>query len=416
MSSYWKDNSVLFKDGDVIWMTAPVSSGMVTFDFVPAIGVKESLEWVTDILKPKDGIGSEQRISTRPIPRQSFTYTIFLHTEEEQSRFEAMMFGWQKRYFALPILTEKVLHTGTITAEDRTITIDTTKGDFREGGYVEIWKSSTANELLRISTVAANLLTLETPVVTTYTGDKFIIPHRITQVSSVVKRRNSEVPFSQIQITFIVKDNVLLSGYTAVQEYLGLPIITTGSFIGQRDKEYSSESDSFLQDYNTGDFDYLSDSEFNIIGQNHTFYNQTQEACWNFRLFLHSLVGRQGTFWLPTYRNDLTPTEAISAVETDINIQNIKLADNMGVNSLRTNLAFILPDGTIICRAITNIVEVDDDEETITIDSALGVEVAMGGCTISFLDLCRQASDVVDIEWTEPNKNLVNQVLLAVKE
>jgi len=127
-------------------------------------------------------------------------------------------------------------------------------------------------------------------------------------------------------------------------------------------------------------------------------------------------VGRRGTFWLPTYRNDLTPTETISAVETDINIQNIKLADNMTTNDLRTHLAFILPNGTIICRAITNIVEVDDDEETITIDSALGVEVATGGCIISFLDLCRQASDVVDIEWTEPNKNLVNQVLLAVKE
>jgi len=415
MSAFWKDTSVIFKDSDVVWKNSSILSDIVLFDFVPAIGIKESLEWVTDILMPRDGIGSEQRISIRSIPRQSFSYTILLQTEKEQSQFEAMMFGWQKKGFALPIWTEKVTHTSTIIAADRTIVVDTTNSDFRDSGFVLIWKSLTEYEVIRTVTVADNLLTLDSSIVGTYTGNKFIIPCRTAQVSGVSKRTNSEVPFSRAQINFVIKDNALLSGYTAVQEYLGLPIVTTGSFIGQRDKEYSSESDSFLQDYDTGDFDYLSDSEFNIIGQNHTFYNVTQAECWNFRLFLHSLVGRQGTFWLPTYRNDLTHTETISAVETGINIQNIKLADNMTFNTLRTHLAFILPNGTIICRAITNIVEVDDDEETITIDTALGVEVAMGGCTISFLDLCRQASDVVDIEWTEPNKNLVNQVLLAVK-
>ena len=398
MSVVWKDTSVVFKDGDVVWMTASILSKVTPFNFVPTIEIKESLEWVTDILTPRDGIGSEQRISIRPIPRQSFFYTVLLQTEKEQSRFEAMMFGWQKKGFALPIWTEKMLHTATITAGDRTIVVDTTNSDFRDNGYVTIWKALTEAETIRITTVADNLLTLDSSVVGTYTGNKFIMPCRITQVSGVSKRTNSEVGFSIAQITFVVKDNVLLSGYTAVQEYLGLPIITTGSFIGQRDKEYSSESDSFLQDYSTGDFDYISDSEFNIIGQNHTFYNVTQEECWNFRLLLHSLVGRQGTFWLPTYRQDLIHTETISSVETDINIQNIKLADNMEANDLRTHLAFILADGTIICRAITNIVEVDDDEETITIDSALGVEVGIGSGTISFLDLCRQASDVVDIE------------------
>ena len=396
---------------------------MAIFAFPPQIEVKETLEWLTDVIMPTDGIGSEQRISVRPIPRQSFSYSIPLKTEKEQSRFDAFMFGYQKTTCDLPIWTEKVAHATTITAGAMAITVDTTTSDYRAAGYVCIWKSLTECEKVLIDTVNAGSLTLSAAVVSTYTGDKFIMPCRTAQITDVVKRTNAEADYSIAQVTFAVKDNILLTGYVADQSYdavasgaSDLPVISTGSVIGIQDKEYTSDSDSVVQDYDTGDFDYFSNSEFNLIGQNWTFYNNTRAKCWDFRLFLHSLKGRQGTCWIPTYKNDLTQVETIGAADVVFNAENIGLTDNMGFNDLRTHLAFVFTDGTIICREIEDISENTAGYDEITIDSALGLEVEVGDCKICFLDLCRQASDVVNIDWLEPNKNSVNQVFMAVVE
>ena len=389
---------------------------MIVFAFVPEIEVQESLEWLTDIIKPNDGIGSEQRFIVRKIPRQAFSYSIKLQTAQEQARFDAAIFGWHKRYFGLPIWTEKVRHITTITAGAATITVDTTNADFRDASYAVIWKSLTEYEAVKITTVAAGSLTLDLPVVATYTGVKYIIPCRITQVKGNIERTNDEVAFSRVQVNFAVKDNILLTGFTATQTYLGLPVILTGSVIGIQDKSYSSDSDSFAQDYEAGDFDYYSDSEFNFLGQNWTFYNDTRAKCWDFRLFLHSLLGRQGTCWMPTYREDVVATDVIGAADMSFHIVNIELASNMTYNALRTHLAFIFSDGTVICKKITGIVEADETEEVVSMDTSLGVEVPIGGCIISFLDLNRQASDLVEIDWLEHNKNSVNQVFMMVKE
>jgi len=111
----------------------------------------------------------------------------------------------------------------------------------------------------------------------------------------------------------------------------------------------------------------------------------------------------------------LIQIETIGASDVIFNVANIELANNMSFNSLRTHLAFIFTNGTIICREIEDITENLSGYDEITIDSALGVEVKVGDCKISFLDLSRQASDVVNIDWLEHDRNSVNQVFMAIK-
>ena len=88
----------------------------------------------------------------------------------------------------------------------------------------------------------------------------------------------------------------------------------------------------------------------------------------------------------------------------------------MTFNSLRTHLAFILPSGTVYYREITGIVELDENTEVVSIDVALGVEIAVGGCMINFLDLCRRASDTAKMDWFFFDKNNVNETFIAVVE
>lgn len=410
--------SIAFDFGSAGERTVTLSGvRLIVFSFAPMWPVREGLEWFTDIITPRDGIGSEQRRSVRSVPRQSFTLSVPLKTTKEQSRFDAALFGWQKRMFGLPVWTEKVLHTADIAATATTITVDTTNADFRDDSYAVIWKSLTEYEAVKIETVAAGSLTLETPVVGTFTGNKFIMPLRITQVTQTVRRQNPVAGFMQADLNFAVKDNVLLTGFVADVTYDGLPVLQVGSKqVGGSPKESSIDSDSFSQDYDSGDFDFFSDSEFNMIAQSWGIVNENRAACWQFRLLLHSLFGRQGTIYVPTYKEDLTQAEVIGAADTSFQIENIKLAENMTFNTLRNHLAFIFPDGTHIYKEITGIVEHDEDIEIISIDSALGVEVAVGGCMISFLDKCRLASDSLEIEWLIDNKNYSTLPLIAVVE
>jgi len=88
----------------------------------------------------------------------------------------------------------------------------------------------------------------------------------------------------------------------------------------------------------------------------------------------------------------------------------------MGLNALRTNLAFIFSDGSMLLREITGISEVDDDEEQISIDSSLGQEIAVGGCMISFLDKYRLTDDKVEIEWEHAGWNTNELDWVRVKQ
>ena len=174
---------------------------------------------------------------------------------------------------------------------------------------------------------------------------------------------------------------------------------------------------AFLQllvDFKTGDFGFFSDSDFNISLQSHLFYKDTKADCWDFRKFIHSLLGQIGTFYVATHKDDMVLAQGFGSSDTSFNIENIGLADNMGVNDLRTDLAFIFPSGTQLYREVTGITK-SGTEEIITIDSSLGLAVDPGDCVISWLDKMRLAEDEIEFVWPKAHEMVCNPMLKAVK-
>ena len=388
-----------------------VLTGTMPFLWRPQSPLTETLEWLTNILSSKDG--SLQRICLRQAPRQQFKFPLFIETDQEQAALDATLFSWQKQTWSLPIWPEMVLHTATITADDTVISVDTTNADFRDLGLAVIWQSRTQAEIIYIGTVAEDSLTLSSPVQNTFTGRKLIMPCRTAQMNAPVTRQIHSSGPAMIEAFFAVKDNVLLTGYTPPVTYKGLPVLTEATAVDPTQRK-SSDGDTILTDYETGDFQYFSDSEFNIRLQSHLFYNDTKAAAWQFRLFLHSLYGRQGAVYIPTHKNDLSLAEGFGSSDTSFNIENIGLADNMGLNALRTDLAFIFPDGTQLYREITGIVD-SGSEEIVSIDSSLGVAVEPGDCIICFLDKVCLAADDVELIWTRAHENRCELDWQAVK-
>jgi hypothetical protein len=383
----------------------------MTLFWRPERNIKETLEWVTKILRANNG--TEQRIQLRQIPRQFFRIQFTIKTNKMNTWYDAIIHTWQKRAWGVPVWPEYVLHTTTISAGATTINVDTSNADFRDDSFAIVWKSETEFEVVSIETKTDSVLNLKTSVNNSFTGNKLIIPLRIAYMisKSVKQRQNSEVAF--VDALFAVEDNADITGYTPATEYDSLEILTTPSFM---EDSHGEESDGQLEivDFTTGIFKIRSDKTFNLLSQNHIFLNDTKAACWNFRKFLHYMNGRQRPLLIPTFRSDLVQMGTIGSTDTEFFVENINLSSNLGVNTLRTYIGFYFTDETLIVRKITNIEEVDSTKERITINTSLGVEVAEGDCKICFVDKCRFASDSIELDWTFAHRNECQLNLIRV--
>lgn len=406
-------STITFDFGAEVPVVTLSGTRVIAFVWAPLIPMTEKLKWVTQILKGKSGL--EQRISLRRIPRQGFAINVYFVNEQDQAEFEAAIFSWQKRAWGVPVWSDWVEHTATITAGDTTITVDTTNADFRDDSLAIVYQDKDNYEIVKVETKTDSVLNLEVEMQNTFTGSKLIMPVRIAQMIQPV--RNSMAPDGHaiVNCEFLVTINELLTSYVADETYDSLTVLTKATYVDAT-QELTSDADVVISDSVTGPFDIFSDSDFNVVTQSHLFKNFTKAQCWEFREFLHSLYGRQKPVWIPTYKNDLQLTDTIGAADVNFRIANIGLANNMGLNNLRTHIAFVFPDGTNMYREITNIVESDASEEIITIDSSLGMEVTVGACEISFLDKYRLANDDVQITWTENNRNECTLQFVRVEE
>lgn len=369
---------------------------ILLFRWEPLQPIKESLEWLTNVLTAKDG--SEQRISTRRLPRQGFKFSVHFETQKEQAILDAELFKGQKRAWGLPIWSEWAPHSATISINDTVIIVDTTKADFRDDSMAIIWKSRTKFEVVNIETVADGSLTLSSGIVQEFTGIKYIVPLRIAYMNSTVSRSDAPDGYSRMTFSFIVRDNIELSGYSANTEYNSLPVLTKATYV---DGTQSKKSDGaiMMADNETGQFLIFSDAEFNKNTQQHVFKNYTKAETWEHRLFLHSMLGQLNLVWIPTFKHDMVQSAIIESADVLINIDNIGLTNNMGLNDLRTHIAFISPNGSMVFREIVGIAEISSLTEQIQIDSSLGYEIAVGDVMLSFLDKYRLNSDDVSIRW-----------------
>lgn len=404
---------VLIKDGDyayttgmqaAIVATTEISGDLAVASFAPWFvrpqqPISEVLEWRTNVLKPHDG--TEQRIAQRQgIPRQSFRFPYLVETDQANARLNAVLHSWLKRQWGVPIWTEQVEHADTLTAGASSITVDTTNADFRDDSYGLVWQPD-QYEVLHIATKDDSSLSLSRTLKQTYAGPKWIMPLRQGWVTNVVKKKIEDTGASIVEIWLGVSDNILLTGHTPAMTYDGLEVLAVPSYADPQQEEFA-DADVILVDNETGVWEYKSHSLFNELRQGHLFQNDTKAACWSFRKFLHSLYGQQKTILIPTHRLDLDLTAQVSSVATTFNVANIGLTNHMGVNALRTYIAFAT--SPIVVRKVTGISVVDAAEEQITINTSPGVTIPVN-TKVSFVDQCRLASDRVEIEWDRAHRN-----------
>lgn len=357
---------------------------------------------------------TEQRIALRQgIAAQEISTRILIEGDCEFARFEAAVHSWLKERWSTPLWPQAVLHEGLLPAGTSSIPIETRYSDFRESGIAMIWKDRENHEYVSIDSIADDALTLSSATGGDYEGCKFVIPclfGRILSATQIERHQGGAL----IDISFRIEDVAAVTGFAARMSYDGYTVLTDPAIWLGGSGDAGHDPDIAVLDAGTGPFAVISNSTCNEVTQSHGWCCRTPAECWWFRQLLYALKGMQKAVLVPTFRDDITLTRPLDAAGTILYVRNAGHTE-MGLNSLRTYLAFRPAGGDIIPRKVTDITAVSTAEERIDINTAAGSAFGPGD-SLCWVDKCRLASDQVEIEWYECGKMTADTPMVRVTE
>jgi hypothetical protein len=139
-----------------------------------------------------------------------------------------------------------------------------------------------------------------------------------------------------------------------------------------------------------------------VVSQNRTFVWMAGTKAERTRLkkLYYFLKGQQKALWTPSMNDDVVLLQSIAAVDTTIAVENLGytafLKDMIGRKDLRIETV----SGTIYTRRVVDSVEVSEEQENLTLDSALGAALDPEDVLqISFMTYSRLAGDMIEIDY-----------------
>jgi hypothetical protein len=384
----------------------------VLFPWKPLNEIKESLEWLTQIIASNDG--TEQRICLRQIPREKFDWTIHLADAIEFSRLDAMLHKKMKLTMCVPIWSEQtVIESASLTEDDEEISFTTAYASYAANGMAVVWKSATECEIISIDSVEAGRLVLKSGLKAAYTGRVYVAPAFACYAVGTVGREDYSTTFQQSTVSWQLRDPIAVTGYSAALTHGGRPVLLDVYCIDDNQPE---TNDGLLTglDFETGAFSLWSDATYNRNTRTFRFHNDTPAAAWEFRQLLHSLYGRQLTVYVPTWKADMALHATIGSSDTSFQIEDADLAAAFSADGLRNNVLIRRTDGTNYTRTVTGITS-GVGYEVVAIDTALGTQLTVADCAgICWLDRYRLAEDSVALNWERAGVNTCDLPLAMV--
>ena len=369
---------------------------VVLFAIQPELPFTEKLRWLTEVLGHVDG--TEQRLSARKNPRQSFVWDFIMEDGPERAFFSNLLFDWQSRVFGLPIWYELTRLTSAAVAADTTLTVGTTDyADYRVGGLAVIFESRTKFDVLEVDSITATTIVFTSGILNNYAVGTFAMPLRTGNAQRSISGSRWVSGDARMKIEFRVNDNdvdladssafsvfnskVLIDGHNSVRGEMseqferdiiefdngvGVPSLSTAWDVGKR----------------------LSQLALLAFGR---------QGLWEVRQLLHALRGKQISFYAVTFSNDFTIDSDITAGDI-MNVVNVGYAQFAQSRQPRNIIRIIYNNGDPDdYRTITSAAEVDTTREALTLDSSLAARPQAEVEKIMFVEKVRWDTDEINI-------------------
>lgn len=357
-------------------------------------GVRERLEWLSDVLTARNG--SSQKRELRQAPRRFFEFEVV--SEGQQRRVLDMLLNDHgSKYWMLPIWHDvqwiQPVEKGAVLIPCQ----DTTGSDLLPESYAVLWLGVSEWELVMIETVEVDHVIISLPTTRIWPAGTRLYPvrtaHLVEQPQEAAWSDRVGMRTVQMQLD---EPNDYPAAWPSTAEYRGLPVLEW------RPDESDNRTSAFERTVGVIDADTGPIRRFDRPGR--AF--RSTEMAWvikgriehaRLRSFLYALRGRMGNLWLPSWNTDLVLAAPVAPASSVISIEWAGYTLFGHQQPTRRDIRLELHDGSVFYRRITGSVE-DGETETLTLDSAFGRAVAFSDVRqISFMQVCEQLSDRVEL-------------------
>jgi hypothetical protein len=386
----------------------------VLFPYEPEAPIVEKLSFLTDIRERQNG--TEQRASLRANPRQTFVVTYLLEGDERKAAALCLADA-QARAFGLPVWFEGTTLTAAATIGSPTINVGATAySDLRVNGLAVIFNTSKDYEILEIQSIGGSTITFKSNVTKNFAAGTRVMPVRITFANEVLRGSREVVNLQEYRIQLSALDNgVDLSSTAAWSSYAGKVLLDDPNFTDGSLPE-TLERRLVVFDNETGVFTVSTPWDASKRGHPKRFFSRTRQKLWEVRQLLHALRGRQVSFYIPTFSQDLEPTASITSGSTVMNVKNVGYTKFGRARKPFNLIRVVFNDGTAsIVREISACNEIDANEEQIQVTAAWGVDKTIAKiAAVQLVEKVRLDSDDVELTHLDGNGQAVIEMPVKV--
>jgi hypothetical protein len=390
-------------DGDFVFtfdlyaITVPVTGTRTAlFSVEPVAPVTERMRFKTDVNIRRNGL--EQRRALRVTPRQVLQYSYMVDGLDRQI-LDTQIFDGQGRAVGVPVWTEPSFLTTAVVPTDTTIFVDDTRyGDFQVGGLAAVWEGPQTFEIAQIDSVTQTSITFTAALKDNHAVGVRVYPVKIGSMTSSTRGAKFRKTLQRTQVTFNVNDNDVSLASTAA-----FPSFNSKVMLSEPNEVKGQLAESFERrlitiDSDAGQFQVEALADISRRVHAKTFFCNTRQRLWEVRQLLHALRGRAISFYLPTFFDDMTPTQDVTSTSNNLFFENFGYTTLVQERKPRDAIQLVLKDGTKVARNITDSEVISSTEERVQVDAVWGVNATLAQIErVEFVTKVRMNSDDVQI-------------------
>jgi hypothetical protein len=363
----------------------------VAWTFSAAGEITERWEWLTDLMRAATGPEQGRRLRISPRIFHAFDA---LEVGAGRRQMENALAVHGSDTWAVPLVQDGGTLTAAASTVSTTIELDTADRRFRVGGRVLLMADDPRTyDLGTVASIDVDALELEDPPAIAWPAGTRVVPVESAVINGMPSLARFTADAVPLRIEFRLVEPLDVVEDAGDATYRGLPVLEIRPDWSVEPTS-TPEREQQLVDGGSGPVSIIDLPGIPLGALRVEVVLLTRAELAAFRSLLTALAGRWGSIWVPTYAQDLRVTGALVAASSTLDVE----WSGLGASDLvpnRRDVRIALANGTVLYRRITDVDALGDDQERLTLDSALGVNAAAADVvSVSFLVLSRQDTDV----------------------
>jgi hypothetical protein len=357
--------------------------------------VLEQISYKTEVLIGMSG--KEQRIGQRDTARRRLEMSYLTLTPLERSYLENVLYGWQGRRYAVPVWSDVTPLRTAVTTGGSTFDVDTVTRDFEVGSLLFV-TDGVNHDTLEITAVTADLVTTDSGSLNDYAVGAKVVPARLGMLESTLGLSRITNELESITLAWAIGANEpstnRLVDYTP-ELYRGIEVYNLSNdysdSIGIEQELRQDILDNSIGTFNTYGIDPFPRRTYPFKEL------RTRDDLGEFFQWIENRKGSLNPFWFTERVPSFFLQEDILSSDTTLIVKTGGYTAQSFDSVARRDIAIKTSDGWKY-RRITGSVMGEDGNETITLDTSLGVDLTVAeNPLMSYLKFVRLAQDSVEL-------------------